>query len=103
MDKTNSFKYDKNTICNTSRETELEAQLDTYIRLTNIYKNISKDRLNSKIVVSYINELEQKLEIAKKYLDIISRGFHFGDDIEGHLKILAGEALQQMKEVKTNE
>lgn len=39
--------------------------------------------------------LKEKLKIAEEHLDVIARGYHFGDDIEKHLKLLAEQALQK--------
>lgn len=50
-----------------------------------------------------IAKLRKKLKIAEEHLDVIARGYHFGDDIEKHLKLLAQQALQKIDEVTKDE
>lgn len=50
---------------------ELIAQRDTYIGLTNVYKDLSKGRKDTKTVVDYLNGLEVKLDKYKQALDEI--------------------------------
>lgn len=50
---------------------ELTAQRDTFIKLMDLYRNLSKGRKDVKQVVDYINELEIKLNKYKQALDEI--------------------------------
>ena len=52
---------------------ETKAQRDTYISLMNVYKNISKGRQDSEIVINYIDKLKGKLKIAEQALDEIEK------------------------------
>lgn len=69
----------------------------TFLKLWNASEELFKKIEN---LEKENKKLETKLKIAEEYLDVISRGVHFGDNIEEHLKILATEALQNIKEVK---
>lgn len=86
----------------TPRELELEkeneetkAQRDTYVNLMNVYRNISKGRQDSEIVIHYIDKLKEKLKIAEEALNDIAT---FNDYIVAQLD--AQQALQKIKEVK---
>lgn len=74
---------------------ETKAQRDTYVNLMNVYKNISKGRQDSEIVIHYIDKLEKKLKIAEEALNDIAT---FNDYIVVQLD--AQQALQKIKEVK---
>lgn len=86
---------------------EIKAQRDTYANLMNVYKNISKSRQDSEIVIDYIDKLEKKLKIAEEALNDIKNSFFEDEDKEiiTHAESIyyyskAKEALQKMKEVK---
>ena len=86
---------------------ELKAQRDTYANLMNVYRNISKGRQDSEIVIDYIYKLEKKLKIAEEALNDIKNSFFEDEDKEiiTHAESIyyyskAKEALQKMKEVK---
>lgn len=101
----------------TPREIELEkeneaikAQRDTYANLMNVYKNISKGRQDSEIVIDYIDKLKQKLKIAEKSIEFLANGKCSSDvcklqsrEYKNCLVCFenkAQETLQKMKEVK---
>ena len=85
-----------------------KAQRDTFANLMNVYKNISKGRQDSEIVIDYINKLKQKLKIAEEALTKISKlnlvMEHNGYTYRGFEDFLgkkeAQQALQKMKNVK---
>ena len=88
---------------------ELKAQRDTYANLMNVYKNISKSRQDSEIVIDYIDKLEKKLKIAEEALNDIKNSFFEDEDKEiiTHAESIyyyskAKEALQKMKEVQND-
>ncbi|HIU06764.1 MAG TPA: hypothetical protein IAC46_04190, partial [Candidatus Onthoplasma faecigallinarum] len=88
---------------------ELKAQRDTYVNLMNVYKNISKGRADSEIVIDYIDKLEKKLKIAEEALNDIKNSFFEDEDKEiiTHAESIyyyskAKEALQKMKEVQND-
>lgn len=73
-----------------------KAQRDTYANLMNVYKNISKGRQDSEIVIDYIDKLKQKLKIALDSLNYIA----ILDNNYIVAKLDAEQALQKIKEVK---
>ena len=88
---------------------ELRAQCDTYTRLMYIYKNVSKSRKDSEIVIDYIDKLEKKLKIAEEALNDIKNSFFEDEDKEiiTHTESIyyyskAKETLKKMKEVKND-
>ena len=88
---------------------EIKAQRDTYANLMNVYKNISKSRQDSEIVIDYIDKLEKKLKIAEEALNDIKNSFFEDEDKEiiTHAESIyyyskAKEALQKMKEVQND-
>ena len=89
---------------------EIKAQRDTYVNLMNVYKNISKSRQDSEIVIDYIDKLEKKLKIAEEALNDIKNSFFEDEDKEiiTHAESIyyyskAKEALQKMKEVENEQ
>lgn len=86
----------------------------TELELIKFQLNMANNTINHlentrEIFLNKINELQkqnnilkEKLKIAEEHLDVIARGYHFGDDIEKHLKLLAQEALQKMEEVEND-
>ena len=77
---------------------EIKTQRDTYVNLMNVYKNISKGRQDSEIVIDYIDKLEKKLKIALdslNYIAILDNNYFVA-------KLDAQQALQKIKEVQND-
>ena len=91
--------YKHRKICTYDKNCGEQLPSNKYICTSNLYYSMGLEK-ECENLEARVRELEEKLQIAEEHLDVIARGYHFGDDIEKHLKLLEQEALQKMEEVK---